>query len=72
MQICQTGLARTEKLARPTQPQIRLGDLEAIVLSFDGAQTLGGKAVDRAAIDQQTISGRRASSNPAAQLMQLR
>ena len=39
--IHQAGLARAEQLARAAEPEIGLGDLEAVMFLFHDAQTLG-------------------------------
>ena len=66
------GLLRPEKLSRPTQPQVQLGNLETVLRTHHRVQPFLRFWRNLPTRHQHAIRLRRPAPNPSAQLMQLR
>ena len=65
-------LTRAEEVAGTTQPQIALGDLEAVVVSVSALSRSRPCSVKRRLIQEDAVRLVRAAADTAAQLVQLR
>ena len=67
----QAALARAQRLARAAQPQVCLGDDEAVRGLAQDLQPFPGDGPERGAVEEHAGRGPLAAPDPAAQLVQL-